>query len=52
MPYRMCFGPAIRELTSPQGEPVHAVYGFTAFLLQLLRQEPLTHIGIAFDESY
>jgi len=42
---------AIRELTSPQGEPVQAVYGFTAFLLQLLRQEPLTHIGVAFDES-
>jgi DNA polymerase-1 len=42
---------AIRELTSPQGEPVQAVYGFTAFLLQLLQQEPLTHIGVAFDES-
>jgi DNA polymerase-1 len=42
---------AIRELNSPQGEPVQAVYGFTAFLLQLLRQEPLTHIGVAFDES-
>jgi 5'-3' exonuclease len=42
---------ALREMTSPQGQPVHAVYGFTAFLLQLLRQEPLTHIGVAFDES-
>jgi 5'-3' exonuclease len=36
---------------SPQGQPVHAVYGFTAFLLQLLRREPVTHIGVAFDES-
>ena len=42
---------AIRELRSPQGQPVHAVYGFTAFLLQLLRREPLTHVGVAFDES-
>jgi 5'-3' exonuclease len=42
---------AIRDLRSPQGQPVNAVYGFTAFLLQLLRREPLTHIGVAFDES-
>jgi 5'-3' exonuclease len=42
---------AIRDMRSPQGQPVNAVYGFTAFLLQLLRREPLTHIGIAFDES-
>ena len=42
---------AIRELRSPQGEPVQAVYGFAAFLMQLLRQEPLTHVGVAFDES-
>jgi DNA polymerase I len=42
---------AIRELASPQGHPVQAVYGFTAFLLQLLRDEPLTHVAVAFDES-
>ena len=42
---------AIREMTSPHGHPVQAVYGFTAFLLQLLRDEPLTHIAVAFDES-
>ena len=42
---------AIREMYSPQGQPVQAVYGFTAFLLQLLRREPVTHIGVAFDES-
>ena len=42
---------AIRDIRSPQGQPVNAVYGFTAFLLQLLRREPLTHIGVAFDES-
>ena len=42
---------AIRELRSPAGQPVNAVYGFAAFLLQLLQREPLTHIGVAFDES-
>lgn len=42
---------AIREMYSPQGQPVNAVYGFTTFLWQLLQREPLTHIGIAFDES-
>ena len=42
---------AIREMRDPQGQPVNAVYGFTAFLLQLLQREPLTHVGVAFDES-
>ena len=42
---------AIRDMTSPNGHPVNAVYGFTTFLLQIIQQEPLTHLGIAFDES-
>jgi 5'-3' exonuclease len=42
---------ALPNMTSPEGYPVQAVYGFTAFLCQLLRQEPLTHIAVAFDES-
>ena len=42
---------AIRDMQDPQGQPVNAVYGFTVFLLQLLQREPLTHIGVAFDES-
>jgi 5'-3' exonuclease len=42
---------ALREITSPRGYPVQAVYGFATVLLQLLRQEPLTHVGVAFDES-
>ncbi|ETW98116.1 MAG: hypothetical protein ETSY1_20070, partial [Candidatus Entotheonella factor] len=42
---------ALPERLTAQGHPVHAVYGFTTFLLQLLRQEPLTHVGVAFDES-
>jgi DNA polymerase I len=42
---------ALPEMVNPQGSPVQAVYGFTSFLCQLLRQEPLTHIAVAFDES-
>jgi 5'-3' exonuclease len=42
---------AIREMTSPQGHPVNAVYGFAHFLIQVVHQEPLTHVAVAFDES-
>jgi len=42
---------ALPERLNAQGHPVHAVYGFATFLVQLLREEPLTHIGVAFDES-
>lgn len=42
---------AIREMVSPQGHPVNAVYGFARFLMQIVRQEPLTHVAVAFDES-
>jgi DNA polymerase I len=42
---------AIREMTSPHGHPVNAVYGFANFLIQVLRQEPLTHVAVAFDQS-
>lgn len=42
---------AIRDMIGPAGQPVNAVYGFTTFLIQLLQQESLTHLGIAFDES-
>jgi 5'-3' exonuclease len=31
--------------------PTHAVYGFTNFLLDLLKKQQLTHIFCAFDES-
>ena len=35
---------ALPERLSARGHPVHAVYGFATFLIQLLRQEPLTHV--------
>lgn len=40
--------PTIR---TPKGDPANAIYGFVGFLLQLLKREDLTHLGVAFDES-
>lgn len=34
-----------------EGQPAQAVYGFTRFLIELLRQERPVHIACAFDES-
>ncbi|MBM3222574.1 MAG: hypothetical protein FJZ47_02045 [Candidatus Tectomicrobia bacterium] len=42
---------AIRAMYNEQGQAINAVYGFARFLLQLVQREPLTHLGIAFDES-
>jgi len=40
---------AIRNLRSPAGVPVNAVYGFTAMLQKLLREERPDYIAVAFD---
>ncbi|MCA9240171.1 MAG: DNA polymerase I, partial [Planctomycetales bacterium] len=40
---------AIPEMTSPQGEPVNAVYGFTRDLLYLLLEKRPTGVVCAFD---
>lgn len=37
------------SLTTRRGEIVNAAYGFTAMLLNILRDEQPTHIGVAFD---
>ncbi len=39
------------SMTDPQGNPVNAIYGFTNFLLDLLRREKPEFIGAAFDIS-
>jgi 5'-3' exonuclease len=39
------------SMKSPQGKPINAVYGYTAFLLDLLKREKPTHIAVAFDGS-
>jgi len=40
---------ALPELTTPQGEPAHAVFGFINMLLKALREWGPTHIACAFD---
>ena len=39
------------SLADPGGRPVNAVYGFTSFLLRLIEQEGVTHLGLAYDKS-
>ena len=36
---------------SPDGMATNAVYGYTEFLIQLLKRESPSHIGVAFDGS-
>lgn len=40
---------ALPGLTSPQGEPVGAVYGVASILLKLIRELKPTHMAAAFD---
>jgi DNA polymerase-1 len=40
---------AIRELTSPTGEPTNATYGFVATLLKILREEKPDYLAACFD---
>ena len=42
---------AIRHLTSPDGRPTNAVYGFTRMLLKLLKEEQPEYMAVAFDVS-
>ena len=39
------------SLTTPDGAPANATYGFAGFLVKLLAEEEPTHVGVAFDES-
>jgi DNA polymerase I len=45
--FRAYYG--VRSLTSPQGEPTNAVYGFATMLDKILREETPDHLVIAFD---
>jgi DNA polymerase I len=42
---------ALPSFTSPQGEPMGAVYGVSAILIKLLRELAPTHIAAAFDRE-
>ena len=41
----------VPDINDADGAPVHAVHGFTRFLLDLLERAKPTHIAVAFDES-
>jgi DNA polymerase-1 len=45
--YRAFF--AVRGLTSPEGRPTNAVFGFTAMLRKLLREQKPDYLAVAFD---
>ncbi|HEY7007294.1 MAG TPA: 5'-3' exonuclease H3TH domain-containing protein, partial [Jatrophihabitantaceae bacterium] len=44
---------ALREvdMSTTTGQPTNAVFGFTSMLINLMRDETPTHIGVAFDVS-
>jgi DNA polymerase-1 len=44
---------ALREvdMSTTTGQPTNAVFGFTSMLINLLRDEQPTHVGVAFDVS-
>lgn len=48
--FRAYYAP-FRDLTSPTGEPVKAVYVFTQMLLNIMRNERPDYLAIAFDVS-
>ncbi len=48
--FRAYYAP-FRDLTSPTGEPVKAVYVFTQLLLNVMRNERPDYLAIAFDVS-
>lgn len=42
---------AIRHLTSPQGFPTNALYGFTQMLLKVLKERAPDHVAVVFDKG-
>lgn len=40
---------ALPPLTSPEGKPVHIVYGFVSMILKIFQALKPTHIAVAFD---
>ncbi len=49
--YRAFFALPIENFSTTTGQPTNAVYGFTAMLINVLRDEKPTHIAVAFDRS-
>ncbi|TDP91919.1 DNA polymerase I [Labedaea rhizosphaerae] len=51
MAYRAFYALKEANLVTKTGQHTEAVYGFTSMLINLLRDEAPTHIGVAFDVS-
>src|ERR671933_437842 len=49
--YRAFFALPVENFSTTTGQPTNAVYGFTSMLINVLRDEEPTHIGVAFDVS-
>ncbi|MBO0774157.1 MAG: DNA polymerase I, partial [Actinobacteria bacterium] len=49
--YRAFFALPIENFSTTTGQPTNAVYGFTAMLINVLRDEQPTHVAAAFDRS-
>lgn len=49
--YRAFFALPAENFATTTGQPTNAVYGFTAMLINVLRDEQPTHVAAAFDRS-
>ncbi|MGL4178163.1 MAG: DNA polymerase, partial [Dermatophilaceae bacterium] len=49
--YRAFFALPAENFSTSTGQHTNAVYGFTAMLINVLRDEAPTHVGVAFDIS-
>ncbi|MBA2773957.1 MAG: DNA polymerase I [Nocardioidaceae bacterium] len=49
--YRAFYALPVENFSTTTGQPTNAVYGFTSMLINVLRDEAPTHIGVAFDVS-
>jgi len=49
--YRAFFALPVENFSTTTGQPTNAVYGFTAMLINVLRDEHPTHVAVSFDIS-
>ncbi len=49
--YRAFFALPVENFSTTTGQHTNAVYGFTSMLINVMRDEQPTHVGVAFDKS-
>jgi DNA polymerase-1 len=49
--YRAFYALPVENFSTTTGQPTNAVFGFTSMLINALRDERPTHVGVAFDVS-